>query len=210
MTAPMRWTRLQERIADVRRSRLVAARTAGHLTPPPRSAFAAFGDGSWIVPPARVTSPECIEIGHDVVIHEHAWLSVVPVIEGVRPSLKIGDNCSIGRMCHIACVGEIVIGRDVLTAERVFIGDTYHDYADPDTPVLHQPMAHPSPVSIGDGAFLGIGSVILQGVSVGDRAYVAAGAVVTTDVAGGVGVVGNPARPVRRWDEAAEQWVAFG
>jgi acetyltransferase-like isoleucine patch superfamily enzyme len=157
-----------------------------------------------------VTSPECIEIGTGVVIHEHAWLSVVPAIEGVRPSLRIGDNCSIGRMCHIACVGQIVIGRDVLTAERVFIGDTYHDYADPDRPVLHQSMAHPLPVSIGDGAFLGIGSVILQGVSVGERAYVAAGAVVTADVAAGVVVVGNPARPVRRWDEAAAEWVAFG
>jgi acetyltransferase-like isoleucine patch superfamily enzyme len=200
---------LRGRLADVRRSRLVAATTAGHLTPPPPSAFAAFGEGSWIVPPARVTSPECIEIGRGVVIHEHAWLSVVPVIEGMRPVLRIGDNSSIGRMCHIACVGEIVIGRDVLTAERVFIGDTYHDYADPDTAVLHQPMAHPAPVSIGDGAFLGIGSVILQGVSVGARAYVAAGAVVTSDVAPGVVVVGNPARPVRRWDEATEEWVAI-
>jgi acetyltransferase-like isoleucine patch superfamily enzyme len=134
---------------------------------------------------------------------------VVAAIEGVTPTLRIGDRSSIGRMCHIACVGEIVIGRDVLTAERVFIGDTYHDYTDPDTPVLHQPMAHPARVAIGDGSFLGIGSVILLGVTVGERAYVAAGAVVTSDVPAGVVVVGNPARAVRRWDSLAREWVAL-
>jgi serine acetyltransferase len=204
-----RWSSIRSRLADVHRSRLVAANTARHLLPPPPSAFASFGDGSWIVPPARVTSPECISIGTGVVVHEHAWLSVVAAVEGVRPSLRIGDHCSIGRMCHIACVGEVDIGRHVLAAERVFIGDTYHDYADPDTPVMHQPMAHPAPVRIGDGAFLGIGSVILQGVTVGERAYVAAGAVVTSDVPSGFVVVGNPARHVRRWDTDAQEWVAL-
>jgi acetyltransferase-like isoleucine patch superfamily enzyme len=157
-----------------------------------------------------VTSPECISIGDGVIVHEHAWLSVVAAIEGVRPSLSIGHRTSVGRMCHIACVGEVVIGRDVLISDRVFIGDTYHGYTDPDTPVLRQPMADPEPVLIGDGAFLGIGSVILQGVTVGQRGYVAAGAVVTEDVPAGVVVVGNPARAVRRWDDAARAWIALG
>lgn len=176
------------------------------MTPPRPSAFASFSPDSWIVPPARVSTPEAIHIGKNVIIHEHSWLSVVPAIEGVRPSLTIGDNCRIGRMCHISCVGEIVIGDDVLTSDRVFIGDTYHDYTDISRAVIDQPMAEPRPVHIGRGAFIGIGAVVLRGVTVGENAYIAAGAVVTSDVPPHTIAAGNPAKPVLRYDAEGSRW----
>jgi acetyltransferase-like isoleucine patch superfamily enzyme len=128
-------------------------------------------------------------------------------VPGVTPTLTIGAGSRIGRFAHIACVGEIELGNGVLTAERIFVGDTYHRYEDPDLPVVAQPMAPPEAVRIGDGAFLGIGCAVLMGVTVGEHAYVAAGAVVTRDVEPRTLVVGNPARPVRRWDSAAADWV---
>jgi acetyltransferase-like isoleucine patch superfamily enzyme len=198
---------LRRRLAEWQRGHLVATRTLRDVTPPPPSAFGSFGENSWIVPPARVVTPGAIFIGRDVTILEHSWLSVVPAIEGVTPTLTIGDGCSIGRLVHIACVGEIVIEAEVQTSDRVFIGDTYHDYADPHTSVLKQPMAHPQPVHIGRGSFLGIGSIVLQGVTIGEQAYVAAGAVVTSDVTPHTLVLGNPARPVRRYDTAESRWV---
>jgi acetyltransferase-like isoleucine patch superfamily enzyme len=96
----------------------------------------------------------------------------------------------------------------VLTAARCFIGDTYHGYQDVTRPVIDQPMADPEKVTIGDGAFLGIGSVVLMGVTVGTNAYVAAGSVVTADVPPRTLVAGNPARPRRRWDDEQGSWVA--
>lgn len=200
--------------AATAKHRLIAARQTWDLVrrtlrdnrPPPPDAFARFG-ASVIVPPARVTNPHRIEIGDEVVILEHAWLSVVPAVEGVVPRLVIGDRCRIGRFASIACVGEVVFGDDVLTADRIFIGDSYHCYEDPTAPVLHQPMAPPRPVHIGSGAFLGIGSAVLHGVTIGDGAYVGAGAVVTEDVAARTVVGGNPARPLRQWDPDAAAWV---
>jgi acetyltransferase-like isoleucine patch superfamily enzyme len=97
-----------------------------------------------------------------------------------------------------------------LTASRVFIGDTYHDYRDPNAAVLDQPMSDPRPVVIGDGAFLGVGSVILPGVAIGERAYVAAGAVVTKNVPANAVVAGNPARIIKRWDERGQRWMKPG
>jgi len=49
---------------------------------------------------------------------------------------------------------------------------------------------------VGEGASIGSGATILGGVTVGAGALVGAGAVVTRDVAPGVTVVGNPARPL--------------
>ena len=54
------------------------------------------------------------------------------------------------------------------------------------------------PVHIGEDVWIGGGAIILAGVRIGAAAIVGAGAVVTRDVAEGVTVVGNPARPVAR------------
>jgi acetyltransferase-like isoleucine patch superfamily enzyme len=196
-------------MSERRRARLNAANAALGTTPPVPSAFASFGDGSMIVPPARVSRPDCIDIGQNTTILEHSWLSVVESIAGHRPHLSIGNRCSIGRFSHIACIGEIVIEDDVLTSERIFIGDTYHGYEDPNVAVIDQPMAPPEPVRIGRGAFLGVGSAVLRGVTVGEHGYVAAGAVVTDDVPPFTVVVGNPAKPIRRYDAERREWVAI-
>jgi acetyltransferase-like isoleucine patch superfamily enzyme len=186
------------RWSELRRDLALARATARDLRPPPPSAFGSFGEGSWIVPPARVSTPSSIHVGRDVVVLEHSWLSVVPAIDGVTPRLAIGDGSRIGRFVHIACVGEIVIGPALYAAERIFIADTYHRYQDPDVPVQDQPMAEPRPVHIGAEVFLGVASIVLAGVTIGDGAYVGAGAVEIDDVPPGMVVVGNPARVIRK------------
>ncbi len=156
-----------------------------------------------------MTCPERIEIGADVQIGAGSWLSVVDEHLGRRysPRLVIGDGVSLGPGIVIACMGSVEIGDRVLTASRVFIGDTYHEYRGPNTAVIDQPMAEPDPVQIGAGAFLGIASIILPGVTVGERAYVAAGAVVTADVPSCTLVAGNPARIIKRWDAGRQSWI---
>lgn len=178
--------------------------------PPPPEAYAAFGEGSVIAPPATVNCPHRIEIGRGVWIMPGAWLSVFEEHNGRRyePRLRIGDRVALWRHAVIACVGSVEIEDDVLTADRIFIGDTSHGYRDPRAPVARQPLIDPRPVRIGRGAFLGVGAIVLAGVTIGENGYVGAGAVVTSDVPARSVVVGNPARVVRRWDEAAGDWVA--
>jgi len=52
-------------------------------------------------------------------------------------------------------------------------------------------------VTIGDGAYIGSGAIIRQGISIGANAVVGMGAVVTKDVPAGTTVVGNPAKPMK-------------
>ena len=202
-----RWSTLQLRVREGWRSRQVGAATARNLTPPPPSAFGSFGPGSYIVPPARVTMPEAIHLGAGVIIHEHSWISVVEAVQGYTPKLTIGDRTLIDRMLHVACVGEIEIGEDVLIGERTLIGDTYHDYKDLDAHILEQAVV-PRKVTLERGAHLGLNVIVMPGVTIGEQAIVGAGAVVTRDVPPRTVVVGNPARVVRRFDTEREAWIS--
>jgi acetyltransferase-like isoleucine patch superfamily enzyme len=100
----------------------------------------------------------------------------------------------------------VAIGSDVLASDNVFIADSYHAYRAPDQPALTQSMTPARPVSIGDGAFLGIACLILPGVTIGERAYIGAGSVVTTDIPALAVAAGNPARVIRHWDPVAAAW----
>jgi acetyltransferase-like isoleucine patch superfamily enzyme len=195
------------RLSTLRRDLTVRWRVANDLTPPDPRAFAAFGEGSWIVPPARVTRPDCIEIGAGVVLLEHAWLSVVQTDPDAPPLLRIGDRVRFGRCSSIACVGSVVIGDDVMASDAVFVADCYHAYEDPTRPVRLQGMSTPEPVIVEPGAYLGAGAIVLPGVTIGERAYVGEAAVVVRDVAPRTVVFGNPARVVRRFDEDAAAWI---
>lgn len=173
-----------------------------------RSDFAHFGTGSRINPPCKIIGQRAISLGDDVHIAAGGFIAVQHELNGTRysPQLRIGSRTTFGYGLFISCCGEIDIGEDVLGSVRVFIGDSYHDYADPSLPPIRQPFAEPRAVRIGDGAFLGVGSCVMPGVTLGARAYVAASAVVTADVPELTLVAGVPARPIKRWD--GQEWVS--
>src|SRR3954454_13386064 len=124
--------------------------------------FAHFGAGAAFESPAVIIGHERISIGANTFFHSGAWLSVIEEHNGVRydPHLTIGARCLFTRDVWISCVGEIVIGDEVLVGARVLITDTYHEYEEPDTAIVNQPMAPPQAVRIGDGALLNSGCVI--------------------------------------------------
>jgi len=176
------------------------------LVPPPPRAFGSFGDGSIIVAPGRIQSPEYIHLGKRVVIHEHAWLAVARLPGEEPPRLEIGDGTSLNRFVKIVCVGAVSIGAETLVGDYVYIADTHYRSDDPDVPIRLQPLAPPRPVRIGYGCHIGVRSMIAPGVTIGDFAYVGAGAVVTEDVPPRTVVVGHPSRVIRRYDEETKTW----
>ena len=181
-----------QRWRDRRRSGAVQ-RTVDRLVPPPRRAFAKHGR-SLIIPPARVENAQHIEIGDDVIVHEHVWFSVVPHFAEITPRLVIEDGVRIGRCCQLSVVGSTTIECGAIIGDFVQIGDTFHPY---DVEDRMAALVPPVPVRIGRGAVLGSHVVVLPGVTIGEGAYVEHHAVVSGDVPPGAYVAGYPARPPR-------------
>lgn len=159
-----------------------------------------------------VTNPQYISIGRGVSIRPYTWLYAITNDRdrlGVfRPSIEIGDYCSIGRFCHITASNRVQIEDHVLIAEGVFIADNIHGYEDIAVPIIEQPLVSRGPVVIGSGTWVGNGARIMGTVRIGRNCVIGANAVVTKNVPDYCVVVGVPGRIVRRYDATAQQWVS--
>src|SRR5688572_13516927 len=163
--------------------------------------FRAFGAGSVICfPPETIMNERFIEIGSGTMIGPYVSLSagMVPGQECVtNPVVRIGDRCLIGRGSGIVGHLSIDIGDDVWTGHHVYITDQNHGYEDLDRPISVQVMPE-KPVRIGDGSWLGHGTVVLPGATVGRHVVVGANSVVRGDIPDFTVAAGNPARVLRR------------
>jgi acetyltransferase-like isoleucine patch superfamily enzyme len=189
---------VRRRLAELVSSRHTVHRPIKTQAPPPPSAFAAFGEGAWLVPPARVDGASRASIGPRTVILEHLDLTVA---DGAQ--VTIGAGVRFGRFVTIACAQSVSIGADVSSSDGVSITDSWGPVGGA-APGLPPPA--PAPVIVEDGAYLGANSTIGPGVTVGRGAFVGEGAVVVDDVPSYSVVYGNPAAVVRRYD-ASSGWA---
>jgi acetyltransferase-like isoleucine patch superfamily enzyme len=130
-----------------------------------------------------------ITIGSGVFIGRNTILSCK------NGDISVEDGANIGFNCELFSASRVRIGRDTLLAAYCYLIGGDHDFSDPDVPVLEQGRRSAG-IDVGDGAWLGAGAKILDGVVIGNRAVVGAGAVVRHAVADGAIAVGIPARIV--------------
>jgi acetyltransferase-like isoleucine patch superfamily enzyme len=143
-----------------------------------------------------------ISIGSGTMIGPHVSLSA-GMMPGqtmlVDPVVRIGDRCLIGRGSGIVGHLSIEIGNDVWTGHHVYITDQNHGYERVDVPISVQTQPE-RPVSIGDGSWLGHGTIVLPGSKIGRHVVVAAGSVVTGELPDFCVAAGSPAKVIRQYD----------
>jgi len=122
------------------------------------------------------------KIGRGLVMKPQVWVKY-------PWRLVVGDHCWIGQGVWIDNLADVHIGSHVCISQQVYICTGSHDYRKMSFDLIIRP------VDVGNAAWLGARSLILQGVSIGANAIVAAGSVVTKDVSAAAIVAGNPARP---------------
>jgi acetyltransferase-like isoleucine patch superfamily enzyme len=170
--------------------------------------FGSFGHRSIIMwPVTTIFNESYIHIGEHTMIGPHVALSagMVPGQKCISDRVvSIGDRCLIGRGSGIVGHFSIEIGDDVWTGHNVYITDQNHGYEDVSRPISTQTQPE-RPVRIGDGSWLGFGTVVLPGVTIGRHVVVGANSVVTHDIPDFSVAVGAPARVIRRFD--GSNWV---
>lgn len=183
---------------------------ASIATGSPRArAFHSFGARSLIMwRPTTIFNEQYISIGDDVLIGPGVALSAGMVPGQVcitDPVVTIGDRCLIGKGSGIVGHFSITIGDDVWTGHHVYITDQNHGYENLDEPISRQSQPERA-VRIGNGSWLGHGTIVLPGVAIGEHVVIGANSVVTRDIPDFSVAVGAPARVIRR-HVPGEGWV---
>ncbi|MET0828446.1 MAG: hypothetical protein ABWY26_02905, partial [Microbacterium sp.] len=98
--------------------------------------FAAFGPGSRILLPTRLSGAENISIGDGVLIGAGSWL-IVPEQRSPGPNIIIHDRVRMNTT-SISAVSRVEIEEGVAIARGCYISDHSHGFDDPDTPIRYQ------------------------------------------------------------------------
>lgn len=179
-------------------------------------AGAVFGKDICFRHPGRIEIGECTVVDDGCVldarsgkaigisIGSNAFLARDTIIACKGGTVRIGDQVGIGARTTVHCYtgNHVHIGNKVLIGPYCYIvGAGLYKMDRTDVPIADQGPDLRGGVTIGDNAWLGARSTILDGVTIGNDAVVGAGAVVTRDVTPFTVVAGIPARVVRNRKE---------
>lgn len=138
-------------------------------------------------------------IGKNTRIHKNSKI----VIDGGR--LHIGQGCCFGEGTIFNCFDNLIIGDNVLTADRVSFICNKHQFSDISVPIIDQATSH-GDIVIGNGTWLGINAVVLDNTHIGVNCVVGANAVVKGDFPDYCVIAGSPGRIVKRYNLNNKRW----
>jgi acetyltransferase-like isoleucine patch superfamily enzyme len=174
-----------------------------------RYALGSMGRHCVIIKPISLYNARFIHLGDSVRINHGVRLDAIIDKPSRVPELRIGSNVNIEQNVHIICHSRITIGDNVSITGNCAIVDITHPYMD-----LHDPrpigqriLDEDSFVEVGEGSFLGFGTVILPNVRIGRHCVIGANSCVTRSVPDYSVATGNPAVVIRHYDFSSERWV---
>lgn len=115
---------------------------------------------------------------------------------GKGDKISIGNFSGIGENSRLAQADEIIIGNDVLIGQELMIITQNHNFSDKNKLIRNQ-GGIVKPVIIGNNVWIGARVIILPGVTIGDGAIIAAGSVVVKNVSSNSIVGGVPAKIIK-------------
>jgi acetyltransferase-like isoleucine patch superfamily enzyme len=173
-----------------------------------RHIFHSFGVQSYLLKPLLIHNPQFISIGKRVSIRQ--GLRLEAIFDGTRiPFLSIGDDVNIEQNVHIICHSRLIIGDRVSITGNCAIVDTTHPHKDVDNArkIGDSILDDDSHVEIGEGTFLGFGSVVLPNVTIGKHCVIGANSTVTEDIPDYSVAAGSPAVVISHYDALQKQWI---
>ena len=172
-----------------------------------RKAEEVMDSGVTLIDPDTAYIDDSAVIGRDTVIYPNTVIeSGVAIGEGckigpfarLRPGTKLEDNVEVGNFVELC---RTTVGRGSKVKHHTYLGDTVVGEKvniGAGTITANYDGKNKNRTVIEDGAFIGVGAVLIAPVKIGANAIVGAGTVVTKnrDVKAGETGVGIPARPL--------------
>jgi acetyltransferase-like isoleucine patch superfamily enzyme len=157
-----------------------------------------------------------LHFGKDVRARSSLWLEAVTSYRGqdFHPRITIGDRVRFSHAVHIAAIGTIQVGNDVLFGSHVFVSDHNHGayagpvHSNPDEPPVHRSLHSMGPVVIEDNVWVGDNVNIVGPAHIGFGAVIGSNSVVRGDVPPRAMVGGVPARTIKTFDGTSMKWTS--
>jgi acetyltransferase-like isoleucine patch superfamily enzyme len=148
----------------------------------------------WLMPDVRGHAK--IYIGNDVNLYGHLGVGSGRIFD--EPRLEIRDRADLGHNVFITVNKEVIIEEEVNIASNVSIVDTDGHPRDPELRAQKLPpsLDEVKPVRICRRAWIGQGCYIMKGVTIGEGAIIGVNSVVITDIPPYCVALGNPARVI--------------
>lgn len=166
--------------------------------------FKYFGKEVSIIQPDIIYGDQYITLKDKVIIEKGAWLLAYKQ-DDIEPMLIISEGVNIGRYSHIVALRKVVMEKNVLIADKVYISDNIHKYNDTEVPIKNQRIEFKKEVIIGENSWIGE-NVSIVGARIGKHCVVGSNSVVTKDIMDFSVVAGVPARYIKRYDEKSKEW----
>lgn len=147
-----------------------------------------------------------VHLGKGVFIHENPTFIVREY--GGGAGIYIQDGAYIGRNINIHTASRVMIAKNCVISDYVYISTLGHGIDPAKGPILAQKDIDKGEIILGENVFLGFNTKILPGVTLGDWTIVGTGAVVTKSFPGYCMVAGNPARVIKTYNHNSHQWEA--
>ena len=123
-------------------------------------------------------------------------------VHGCKSRVSIGVNCSTMNTVFNVISGTITIGNNTIFTHNCMVLTGTHLFENGKRCSLNVPKLLETPdfgrdILIGEGCFIGSGSIILGNVTIGDNVIIAAGSVVVKDIPANCFVGGVPAKVIK-------------
>lgn len=123
------------------------------------------------------------------------YVTVNSPVKGVHRSVTVGDHANFNGLTIIGG-GDLSIGDYFHSGKDIVVITESHNFENAES-IPYDKERIKRPVNIADFVFIGHGSILMGPLSIGEGAIIAAGSVVIKDVPKGAIVGGNPAKVIK-------------
>lgn len=148
---------------------------------------------------------DVLSLADGVSLYAYTRLVLGDVVADPCVGIRIGARTIVNVGCYLSGEGGLEIGEDVLIGPHAKLLSAGHAIDEGDAVIARNRITR-ARIRVEDGAWIGAGAIVLEGVTIGRGAVVAAGALVRQDVPAGMVAAGMPARLIR--SRRGDAWPA--